>query len=50
MHLRIQYFFQDSTCLKCLWVALWRSGLRRQSGNPQVVGLNPAGDEQLAVG
>ena len=33
-----------------LEVAMWRSCLMRQSGNPEVVGLSPAGEEQLAVG
>ena len=31
-------------------VAMWRSWLRRQSGNPEIVGLSPAGGEKLAVG
>ena len=28
---------------------MWRSVLRRQSGNPSVVGSTPAGDKKLAV-
>ena len=32
------------------YVALWRSWLRRQSGNPDVVGSSPAGVEKVAVG
>ena len=30
--------------------AMWRSWLTHQSGNPEVVGLSPAGGEKLAVG
>ena len=29
---------------------MWRSWLMGQSGNPEVVGLSPVGDEKLAVG
>ena len=32
------------------YVAMWRSWLRRQSGNPEIVGLSPAGGKKLAVG
>ena len=31
-------------------VAIWRSWLRCQSGNPEVLGSSPAGSEKLAVG
>ena len=33
-----------------MYVAMWRSWLRLQSSNPEVVGLSPAGGEKLAVG
>ena len=33
-----------------VYVAMWRSWLRRQSGNAEVVGLSPTGGEKLAVG
>ena len=31
-------------------VAIWRSWLTRQSGNPEVVGSSPAGSKTLAIG
>ena len=33
----------------CICVAMWRSCLQSQSGNPEVVGLSPACGEKLAV-
>ena len=30
-------------------MAMWHSGLRRKTGNPEVVGTSAAGDEKLAV-
>ena len=32
------------------FVAMWLSGQRCQSGNPEVVGSNPADGEKYAVG
>ena len=32
------------------YVAMWRSWLTRQSGNPEVVSSSPAGGEKLTVG
>ena len=36
------YIYRFNTC-DILYVAMWPGGRRRQSGNPEVVGLSPAG-------
>ena len=34
--------------VQVITVAMWRSGLRGQSGNPEVLGLSPASGQKLA--
>ena len=42
--------FVNYVILRFIHVDMWRSWLRRQSSNPEVVGSSPAGGEKLAVG
>ena len=45
-----RWSLEAETVLYFTVLAMWRSWLRRQSGNPEVVGSSPAGGEKLAVG
>ena len=40
MYVTHLYIYRFNTC-DILYVAMWPGGLRRQSGNPEVVGISP---------
>ena len=44
------YYFEKLDLCFFYILAMWRSGLIRQSGNPEVVGSGHAVGEKLAVG